>query len=166
MPVKAAVFDIGNVLLRWDPETYYDQKFGEARRQAFFEAVPIDQVNERSDNGEDSSSGDVPEDHLACGGTGRSEPSSPVVDVEAEDLGDEGVDQVIGPCDTVEEVFTSTGSLVYRYKHLCMEREFAEFDFACYGESNCNPVYPKSSMNTCLPQEDAKLLDLHVSSHQ
>lgn len=52
MTVKAAVFDLGNVLLQWDPEGYYDSKFGEARRKAFFDAVPIEEVNHRSDQGE------------------------------------------------------------------------------------------------------------------
>lgn len=50
---KAAVFDLGNVLLNWDPEGYYDARIGEDRRRAFFAEVPIDAMNARSDLGED-----------------------------------------------------------------------------------------------------------------
>ena len=52
---KAAVFDLGNVLLEWHPEAFYDAKIGEARRRAFFAEVPIEDMNMRSDLGEDLS---------------------------------------------------------------------------------------------------------------
>ena len=53
MSAKAAVFDLGNVLLNWQPEAYYDTKVGPARRKEFFAGVPIDEMNDRSDLGED-----------------------------------------------------------------------------------------------------------------
>ena len=52
MTPKAAVFDIGNVLINWQPEAYYDARFGPERRRAFFDAVPMDAINLRSDAGE------------------------------------------------------------------------------------------------------------------
>ena len=53
---KAAVFDLGNVLLQWNPEAYYDAVIGPERRKAFFDRVPVDTLNDRSDLGEDLSS--------------------------------------------------------------------------------------------------------------
>ena len=32
MAVEAVIFDIGNVLTRWQPEAFYDRVIGEARR--------------------------------------------------------------------------------------------------------------------------------------
>ncbi len=52
MTPKAAVFDIGNVLINWRPEAYYDARIGEGRRREFFDAVPMDAINLRSDKGE------------------------------------------------------------------------------------------------------------------
>ena len=52
---RAAVFDLGNVLLRWQPELYYTEKYGSEHAAKFFEAVPIDQMNDRSDLGENLS---------------------------------------------------------------------------------------------------------------
>ena len=49
---KAAVFDLGNVLLNWQPEAYYDAMIGPDRRRAFFASVPIEAMNDRSDLGE------------------------------------------------------------------------------------------------------------------
>ena len=37
MTVEAVVFDIGNVLIEWQPERYFDSVIGEARRRAMFE---------------------------------------------------------------------------------------------------------------------------------
>lgn len=51
MTIKAVVFDIGNVLLEWQPERFYDTQIGEARRRAFFEAVPIEAMNIEVDRG-------------------------------------------------------------------------------------------------------------------
>ena len=35
---RAAVFDLGNVLLRWQPELYYTEKYGSEHAAKFFEA--------------------------------------------------------------------------------------------------------------------------------
>ena len=48
---RAVIFDIGNVLVGWQPEAFYDGRIGEARRRAFFDAVPIHDVNLRIDRG-------------------------------------------------------------------------------------------------------------------
>jgi len=39
MTVEAVVFDIGNVLLEWHPEHYFDRTIGPERRKAMFAAV-------------------------------------------------------------------------------------------------------------------------------
>lgn len=49
--VKAVVFDIGNVLIEWQPERYYDARIGAARRRALFAAVDLHGMNERIDAG-------------------------------------------------------------------------------------------------------------------
>ncbi|WP_424944520.1 HAD family hydrolase [Aliiroseovarius crassostreae] len=49
----AVVFDIGNVLIRWQPETHYDHWIGTDRRHAFFATVDPHQINHRMDAGED-----------------------------------------------------------------------------------------------------------------
>ncbi|WP_380056321.1 HAD family hydrolase [Falsihalocynthiibacter sp. SS001] len=51
MSVQAVVFDIGNVLIEWQPERHYDAKFGEARRREMFEAVDLHGMNDRIDMG-------------------------------------------------------------------------------------------------------------------
>ncbi|MEZ5798239.1 MAG: HAD family phosphatase [Paracoccaceae bacterium] len=48
---QAVIFDIGNVLIRWQPEAHYDARIGPARRRAFFDTVPIHQVNVEIDRG-------------------------------------------------------------------------------------------------------------------
>ncbi|QCO56997.1 HAD family phosphatase (plasmid) [Pseudorhodobacter turbinis] len=48
---EAVVFDIGNVLIEWQPERYYDAVLGEARREALFDAVDLHAMNERIDAG-------------------------------------------------------------------------------------------------------------------
>ena len=53
MGIEAVIFDIGNVLIRWQPELYYDAIIGEERRRAMFEAVDLHAMNERIDAGED-----------------------------------------------------------------------------------------------------------------
>ncbi|GFE49231.1 haloacid dehalogenase [Roseobacter cerasinus] len=52
MQPKAVVFDIGNVLIEWQPERFYDAVIGEDRRRAMFEAVDLHGMNERVDRGE------------------------------------------------------------------------------------------------------------------
>lgn len=48
---EAVVFDIGNVLIEWQPERYYDSRIGEARRRELFAAVDLHGMNERIDAG-------------------------------------------------------------------------------------------------------------------
>ena len=48
---KAVVFDIGNVLLHWDPHQLYDPEIGEEARKALFAAVDLDGMNKRVDLG-------------------------------------------------------------------------------------------------------------------
>ena len=49
---KAVIFDIGNVLIEWQPERFYDARIGEARRRAMFAAVDLHGMNDRVDRGE------------------------------------------------------------------------------------------------------------------
>lgn len=51
MTVQAVVFDIGRVLIEWEPERFYDRTYGEERRRALFAAVPLHAMNERVDLG-------------------------------------------------------------------------------------------------------------------
>lgn len=50
---EAVIFDIGNVLLRWQPEEHYDRWIGEERRRAMFDAVDLHFMNELVDRGGD-----------------------------------------------------------------------------------------------------------------
>ncbi|MGB7242563.1 MAG: HAD-IA family hydrolase [Sulfitobacter sp.] len=50
--VKAVVFDIGNVLLEWNPERFFDGVIGPDRRAKMFAAVDLHAMNERVDLGE------------------------------------------------------------------------------------------------------------------
>ncbi|MEY8116714.1 HAD family hydrolase [Falsihalocynthiibacter sp. BN13B15] len=52
MAIEAVVFDIGNVLIEWQPERYYDATYGEARRREMFAAVDLHAMNDRIDRGE------------------------------------------------------------------------------------------------------------------
>ena len=52
MTVDAVVFDIGNVLIEWNPERAFDAMIGPERRAAFFDAVPLHALNDRVDAGE------------------------------------------------------------------------------------------------------------------
>jgi 2-haloacid dehalogenase len=51
MTVKAVVFDIGNVLIEWQPERFYDSVIGADRRRAMFEAVDLHAMNDKVDLG-------------------------------------------------------------------------------------------------------------------
>ena len=51
MAIEAVVFDLGRVLLHWDPEAFYDRVIGEAQRRALFAEVPLHEVNEQIDRG-------------------------------------------------------------------------------------------------------------------
>lgn len=50
--VKAVIFDIGNVLIGWQPEAYFDSTIGPDRRRAMFAAVDLHGMNDRVDLGE------------------------------------------------------------------------------------------------------------------
>jgi 2-haloacid dehalogenase len=45
------IFDIGNVLTRWQPEAFYDRVIGETRRRALFAAVDLHHMNDLIDEG-------------------------------------------------------------------------------------------------------------------
>ena len=49
--VDAVIFDIGNVLIEWQPERYYDRVIGEARRREMFAAVDLHAMNDKVDLG-------------------------------------------------------------------------------------------------------------------
>ena len=48
---EAVIFDIGNVLIEWQPEHYYDARIGPDRRRALFAAVDLHGMNARVDDG-------------------------------------------------------------------------------------------------------------------
>lgn len=48
---EAVIFDIGNVLTRWQPEAFYDRVIGEERRRALFAAVDLHHMNDLVDAG-------------------------------------------------------------------------------------------------------------------
>lgn len=50
--VEAVIFDIGNVLIEWQPERYFDRIVGQERRKALFSAVDLHAMNDRVDRGE------------------------------------------------------------------------------------------------------------------
>ncbi|WP_224816524.1 HAD family phosphatase [Hasllibacter sp. MH4015] len=52
MGIEAVVFDIGNVLIEWQPERHYDRVIGADRRRAMFDAVDLHAMNDRVDRGE------------------------------------------------------------------------------------------------------------------
>ncbi len=51
MQIEAVVFDVGNVLITWQPEQYYDREIGPARRDALFAEVDIHGMMVRIDEG-------------------------------------------------------------------------------------------------------------------
>jgi 2-haloacid dehalogenase len=53
MPVDAVVFDIGNVLIEWNPERFFDSKIGADRRRALFAAVDLHKMHDAVDRGGD-----------------------------------------------------------------------------------------------------------------
>jgi 2-haloacid dehalogenase len=53
MTISAVVFDIGNVLIRWKPEAYYDATIGVERRREMFAEVDLHGLQERIDAGAD-----------------------------------------------------------------------------------------------------------------
>ena len=53
MKPEAVVFDIGNVLIEWQPERFYDAAIGTEKRKAMFADVDLHAMNDRVDMGED-----------------------------------------------------------------------------------------------------------------
>lgn len=51
MKPEAVVFDLGNVLVEWNPEAYYDARIGEAARRRMFTETGIHDVNLAIDEG-------------------------------------------------------------------------------------------------------------------
>jgi len=51
MQIEVVVFDIGNVLIEWQPERYFDRVFGKEQRRALFEDVDIFAMMDRIDAG-------------------------------------------------------------------------------------------------------------------
>lgn len=51
MPIDAVVFDIGRVLIEWQPEHFYDSRIGAERRRKLFEQVPLHEMNLNVDRG-------------------------------------------------------------------------------------------------------------------
>ena len=51
MRPEAVIFDIGNVLVHWQPEAFYDQAIGADRRRALFQAVDLHKMNALVDDG-------------------------------------------------------------------------------------------------------------------
>jgi len=48
---QAVIFDIGNVLIEWNPERYYDSQLGEATRRRLFAEVDLTGMNGQIDLG-------------------------------------------------------------------------------------------------------------------
>ncbi|PTQ74860.1 HAD family hydrolase [Celeribacter persicus] len=53
MTVEAVIFDIGNVLIEWQPERHYDATVGIERRKTMFETVDLHAMNDLVDQGYD-----------------------------------------------------------------------------------------------------------------
>ncbi len=49
--IQAVIFDVGNVLIEWQPERYYDPKIGVERRKAMFAEVDLHAMNDAVDRG-------------------------------------------------------------------------------------------------------------------
>ncbi|MFC3613280.1 HAD family hydrolase [Lutimaribacter marinistellae] len=52
MNVEAVIFDIGNVLIEWQPERHYDRVIGPERRKRMFAAVDLHGMNDLVDQGQ------------------------------------------------------------------------------------------------------------------
>jgi len=50
--INAVIFDIGNVLIEWQPERYYDRIIGQDRRRAMFATLDLHAMNDRVDRGQ------------------------------------------------------------------------------------------------------------------
>lgn len=51
MTINAVIFDIGNVLIEWQPERFFDARVGEARRREMFAAIDLHGINDEVDRG-------------------------------------------------------------------------------------------------------------------
>jgi 2-haloacid dehalogenase len=51
MTINAVIFDIGNVLIEWQPERFFDATVGEGRRREMFEAIDLHDINDEVDRG-------------------------------------------------------------------------------------------------------------------
>jgi len=51
--IQAVIFDIGNVLIGWQPEHFYDREIGTERRLRLFSEVDLHEMNLRVDAGGD-----------------------------------------------------------------------------------------------------------------
>ncbi len=51
MTIEAVVFDIGRVLVDWNPEGFYDARLGRARRERFFAETAVTAMNDEIDRG-------------------------------------------------------------------------------------------------------------------
>ena len=50
--INAVIFDIGNVLIEWQPERFFDSVIGAERRRAMFAEIDLHGINDRVDRGE------------------------------------------------------------------------------------------------------------------
>ena len=50
--INAVIFDIGNVLIEWQPERFFDSVIGAQRRRAMFAAIDLHGINDKVDRGE------------------------------------------------------------------------------------------------------------------
>lgn len=53
MQAEAVIFDIGNVLIEWHPERFYDAEVGQEAREKLFAEVDLHGMNDRVDMGHD-----------------------------------------------------------------------------------------------------------------
>ncbi|MEM8629863.1 MAG: HAD-IA family hydrolase [Pseudomonadota bacterium] len=65
---EAVIFDIGNVLIEWQPERFYDSLVGEARRKEVFGTLDLHAMNDKIDRGGHFHTvvKDAAEEHPAC----------------------------------------------------------------------------------------------------
>ena len=49
--IQAVIFDIGNVLIGWQPEQFFDREIGSDRRVRLFSEVDLHEMNNRVDMG-------------------------------------------------------------------------------------------------------------------
>ncbi|MEM9716043.1 MAG: HAD family phosphatase [Pseudomonadota bacterium] len=51
MTIEAVIFDIGNVLVEWNPERHYDRRIGRERREQLFNEMDLHAMNDAIDAG-------------------------------------------------------------------------------------------------------------------